>query len=256
MKEKTQKRSFCEWARQEYRITKLLFRSTPSIAVAIFVVTVVVMNLMANKTIYRNDWLVLNGGVLVSWIPFLTMDILTKHFGARAANRLSILAIFVNLFCCLIFYLVSIIESNPAFDSIFHGTWFILIGSTIAFVLSAITNNYSNELIGRLFKKNPDGRFAYFVRAYVSTLVGQIIDNLMFAMPTFMLFAPIVWGPEYGWTFVQCLMCSVLCALFELVIEGLFTPIGYRINKKWKEEKVGEEYLELVNEGKQAWRED
>ena len=145
---------------------------------------------------------------------------------------------------------------NPAFDSIFHGTWFILIGSTIAFIVSAITNNYSNEFVGKLFKKNPDGKFAYFVRTYVSTFVGQVIDNLMFVVPTYMLFAPFFWGPEYGWTFLQCLTCSILCAIVELVIEAIFTPIGYKINRKWKEEKVGEEYLELISEGVGIWKED
>ena len=251
-----QKHSFCEWVKKEYNITKLLFRSTPSIAVALFVVSVVVMNLMANKIILNVSWIALNGGVLISWIPFLVMDILTKHFGAKAANKLSFLAILVNLFCCLVFYVVSIIGTNPAFDSIFHGTWFILIGSTIAFVLSALTNNYSNEFVGKLFKKNPDGKLAYVVRTYISTFVGQVIDNLAFVIPTYMLFAPIFWGNEFGWTFVQCLTASVFCAILEFVLEAIFAPIGYRINRRWKEERVGAEYLEFVNEGGAACRED
>lgn len=235
---------FRHWVIEEYKQTKLLFRSIPSLAVAIFVVAVVCMNLMANKIIFNEPWLALNGGVLISWIPFLTMDIITKHFGAKAANRLSILAIIVNLSCCLIFYIVSIIGVNEAFDQIFHGTWFILIGSTIAFILSALTNNYSNEAVGKLFKKNPDGRLAYITRTYISTFIGQVIDNLAFVVPTYMLFAPIFWGEQFGWTFLQCFTCSVSCAIFEFIIEAVFAPVGYHINKKWKEERVGEEYLE------------
>lgn len=235
------KHPICDWVVKEYNITKLLFRAIPSLAVAIFVVAVVVMNLMASKIILNVEWLALNGGVLISWIPFLTMDIITKHFGAKAANRLSILAIFVNLFCCLIFYIVSIIGVNEAFDSVFHGTWFILIGSTIAFILSAVTNNYSNEFVGKLFIKNPDGKLAYITRTYISTFIGQIIDNLAFVLPTYMLFAPIYWG--IGWTFLQCFMCALLCAIAEFIIEAIFSPIGYRINKRWKEEDVGKDYL-------------
>ena len=237
--------SFCGWMKKEYYITKLLFRSIPSLAVAIFIVSVVVMNLMANKIILNVSWLALNGGVLISWIPFLTMDIVTKHFGAKAANRLSLLAIIVNLLCCLIFYIVSIIGVNEAFDSIFHGVWFIYLGSTIAFILSAITNNNTNEYVGKLFKKNPNGKLAYIARTYISTFLGQIIDNLMFVLPTYMLFAPLVWG--FGWTFLQCFMCSLLCAVLEFILEALFSPIGYRINKAWREEKVGEIYLSEVN---------
>ena len=248
---KKTRRSFKKWISDEHKITKTLFRATPSLAVALFCVSVVVMNLMANKVILSLEWIALNGGMFASWIPFLVMDILTKHFGAKAANRLSILAICVNLVCCLIFYIVSLIGVNEAFDKIFHGTWFILIGSTIAFILSAITNNYSNEIVGKMFKKNPDGKFAYIIRTYVSTFIGQVIDNLMFILPTYMLFAPIFWGKEYGWTFLQCLMCSVTGAILEMLIEFIFAPIGYRINKKWKEEKVGEEYFNLINEIKE-----
>lgn len=248
MKESKKRRSFCEWAKFEYRITKVLFRSIPSIAVAIFVLTVVLMNLMANKIILKLDWIALNGGVLISWIPFLTMDMITKHFGARAANRLSLLAIAINLLCCLIFFIVSIIGVNEAFDSIFRGTWFILIGSTIAFILSAITNNYSNEAVGRLFKKNPNGMFAFIVRAYISTFIGQVIDNLAFVLPTYMLFARIFWGEEFAWTFLQCLSCSVLCAIVELAIEAIFAPIGYRINEGWREDGVGAAYFQMLEE--------
>ena len=206
------------------------------------------MNLMANKVILKVEWVAFNGGVLISWIPFLIMDTITKHFGARAANRLSIIAIITNLFCCFIFYIVSIIGVNETFDSIFRGTWFILIGSTIAFILSAITNNYFNEFVGKLFKKNPDGKIAYVTRTYISTFIGQIIDNLAFVLPTYMLFAPIFWGPEYGWSFLQCFMCSLFCAIAEFIFEAVFSPIGYQINKMWKKEELGKEYFDFLKE--------
>lgn len=236
--------------KDEYKEAFMLFRSIPSLAVAIFVVSVVVMNLMANKIILNTEWIALGGGVLVSWIPFLVMDIVTKHFGPKAANRLSLLAIVVNLSCCLIFYVVTLIGDNEAFDSIFSSTWFILIGSTIAFILSAITNNYSNEFVGKLFKKNPNGKFAYIVRTYVSTLIGQFVDNLAFILPTYMLFAPLIWGPEYGWTFLQCAMCSLTGAVAELILEAIFAPIGYKINQKWIREKIGENYFKNYNQQK------
>ncbi len=248
MEESKKRRSFCEWVKYQHQLTKILLRAIPSILVAIFVLAVVVMNLMANKVILYVDWIALNGGILVSWIPFLIMDITTKHFGAKAANKLSYIAIVSNLFCCLIFYIVSLIGVNEAFDSIFRGTWFILVGSTIAFILSAITNNYSNEWVGKLFKKNPNGKLAYITRTYISTFLGQVIDNLAFVIPTYMLFAPIFWGQEFGWTFVQCLTCSVFCAVLEFVLEGIFSPLGYLINKRWQKENLGEEYFKFLEE--------
>ena len=230
-----------------WKDTKSLFRSIPSAVTALFVISVVTMNLLANKTIYQGTYLAIDGGILVSWLSFLCMDITVKHFGLKAANKLSIFAICVNLLCCLIFFVVSVIPTPTndytAFNSIFKGTWFILLSSTIAFLASALLNNFLNWTIGRLFKNNPDGKLAFITRTYISTFIGQFFDNFIFALLTFMLFAPIFWD-GFSWTFVQCLTCSILGAFLELFMEVVFSPIGYHVCKKWREEKVGETYIE------------
>ena len=225
--------------------TKSLFRAIPSTVTALFVISVVTMNLLANKTIYQDQYVALDGGILVSWLSFLCMDITVKHFGLKAANKLSIFAICVNLLCCLIFYVVSVIPTSydySAFNGIFGGTWFILLSSTIAFISSALLNNFLNFIIGLSFKKNPDGKLAFFTRTYVSTFVGQFFDNLVFSLLTFMLFAPIFWN-GFSWTFIQCLTCSLIGASLELFMEVVFSPFGYWVCKKWKQENVGEAYL-------------
>lgn len=139
-------------------------------------------------------------------------------------------------------------DDYTAFDNIFGGTWFILFGSTIAFIASAGINNSLNWTIGKGFRKNPDGKLAYAVRTYISTFIGQFCDNLIFAIIVFMFFAPIYWD-GFCWTFIQCVMCSLTGAVAELIMEIVFSPIGYRITKKWKQESVGKEYFEFVGGG-------
>lgn len=227
---------------------KLLMRSIPSIVVALFILSVVTMNLLANKTIVNLEWLALDGGLLVSWLSFLTMDIVTKHFGPKASNCLNIFSIVVNLFCSLVFYLVSIIPTSDdysGFNTIFGGTWFILLSSTIAFLVSGFLNNFLNFFVGKAFVNNPDGRLAFFTRAYVSTFVAQFVDNLIFSLLTFMVFAPIFWD-GFSWTFLQCVTCALTGAICELLCEVIFSPIGYRVSDKWKKENVGKEYFEFV----------
>ena len=230
---------------------KLLLRSIPATVVTLFVVSVICMNLLANKTLIQLDWIALDGGILISWLSFMCMDIITKHFGPKAANRISILAAGINLLTCLIFFVASIIPSTAddytAFNGIFGGTWFILLGSTIAFLASAVINNTMNWMIGKSFRKNPDGKLAYATRTYVSTFIGQFMDNLIFAVIVFMFFAPIFWD-GFCWTFIQCVMCSLTGALAELVMEIVFSPIGYKITKKWQAESVGKEYFEFVGQ--------
>ena len=238
-----------EWVKREREETQILLRCIPATTVSLFVVSVVCMNLLANKTLFQNTYLALDGGFLISWLSFMCMDMITKYFGPKASNRIAILASVINLLTCAIFYIVSIIPSNAddytALDEIFGGTWFILLGSTIAFLVSASINNFLNWTIGKAFHKNPDGKLAYATQAYVSTFVGQFFDNLIFSLIVFAGFAPIFWD-GFHWTVLQCTTCALTGAVAELVMEILFSPIGFRLVTKWKQLKVGQEYLDYV----------
>ena len=110
-------------------------------------------------------------------------------------------------------------------------------------------NNFLNFLIGKIFKKNPDGKLAYIAQSYISTFVGQFLDNLIFSVIVFMIFAPIYWD-GFCWTFIQCAMCALTGAVIELILEIIFSPIGYKIVSKWKKEKVGKEYIDHINGGR------
>ena len=235
---------------REYREYKLLLRSIPAVVVSLFVVSVICMNLLANKTLLQLDWIALDGGILISWLSFMCMDMITKHFGPKASNSISLLAAAINLLTCLIFFVASAIPSNAndytVFDGIFGGTWFILLGSTVAFLSSALINNSLNWLVGKCFRKNPDGRLAYSVRSYVSTFIGQFFDNFIFSIIVFVFFAPIFWD-GFHWTVLQCATCALTGAVAELIMEIAFSPLGYKITRRWQKEKVGKEYLDHIN---------
>jgi uncharacterized integral membrane protein (TIGR00697 family) len=238
--------------RQEFA---LLMRSIPAAVVTLFVVSVVSMNLLANKTLLQLEWIALDGGILISWLSFMCMDIITKHFGPKASNRISILAAAINLLTCMIFFVASAIPSNAgdysAFDGIFGGTWFILLGSTVAFLASAVINNTLNFMISRAFQRHPDGKLAYATSTYISTFIGQFLDNFIFSLIVFTVFAPIFWD-GFSWTVLQCATCALCGAVAELIMEIAFSPIGYRITRRWKQEAVGKPYLDYVGRSDNA----
>ena len=245
--------AFTAWAKREWEETEILLRCIPATVVSLFVVSVICMNLLANKTLFQSDWIALDGGILVSWLSFMCMDIITKYFGPKASNKIAILASGINVITCLIFYIASIIPSNAndytALNTILGGTWFILLGSTIAFIVSAFINNFLNWFIGTLFRNNPDGKMAYAVATYVSTCTGQFMDNLIFSLIVFVGFAPIFWD-GFHWTVLQCVTCALTGAVAELIMEIVFSPFGYRIVTKWKKHQVGQEYIMYMKSGK------
>lgn len=237
-----------KFIKRELEDYKHLLRAIPSLTVSLFIVSVILMNLLANKEIYTGlNWLALDCGLLVSWLSFLSMDVITKRFGAKASTKISILAIGVNLLVCLMLFLISNIQGNwgefytygensvvnSAINGTFGGTWYVLMGSTIALLLSSATNNILNSAIGKILKS--DTFKAYAIRCYVSTMIGQFLDNLIFSL--------IVSHHFFGWSLLQCVTCSLTGSIVELLCEVVFSPVGYRICKGWEAENVGKEYL-------------
>lgn len=213
-------------AAEEFR---LLLRSVPTVTFSLFITAVFSMNLLANKSISLPvEWLALDCGMIVSWFTFLVLDILTKHFGPKAATQLSIFATLLNLGFCSVFYLVSVIPGtwsqsyipgseaviNNALDSTLGGTWYIILGSTVAFTLSAFVNNFLNFFVGKAFRKKPDGMTAYLCRSYVSTALAQFTDNFTFSFLVSRVF--------FGWTLTQCVTCSLIGMAAELICECVF----------------------------------
>lgn len=214
---------------------RILLQTVPPLIAALFILSVVGMNLLANKSIDTGvEWLALDCGILLSWMTFLSMDVLTHCYGPRAATGMSFVALGINLMMALVFFLASRIPGvwaesfadgsedviNAALNNTFGGTWFVLLGSSAAFAVSAAVNNFLNHAIGRRLR--PGGGFGAFAfRAYVSTFLAQFTDNLVFALLVSKLF--------FGWSLVQCLTCALTGAVLELLFEVVFSPLGYRI---------------------------
>ena len=238
-------------ASKELHDYKVLLRNVPSLVVVAFVMSAVLMNLMANKIIWQHGpYLAADGGILLSWLVFLVMDVTTKHFGARAAIKLNVLAVIINIMCVLLFSFIAWLPGNgedfSAFNSVFSSTWFVVLGSTVAFLVSGIVNAVLNHLVGKLFIKNPNTQFAFLCRSYVSTFFAQWIDNFIFSAIVFVIFAPIYWG--FGYTIWLAIGSGALGAVIELLVEVVFGPLGYKIVTRWQEEDIGSEYIELHKE--------
>lgn len=210
----------------------------PAIILSLLVLSVVGMNLLANKSINTGlDWLALDCGILLSWLTFLCMDVLTHCFGPRTATAMSIVALAANLLMAFILWLASIIPGvwgesfvegseqiiNTALNNTVGGTWFIILGSSIAFAVSSVVNNFLNWGIGTRLAGNLGFR-AFALRSYVSTMIAQFTDNLVFAL--------LVSHTFFGWTLLQCVTCALTGALLELLFEVFFSPVGYAISRR------------------------
>ena len=232
---------------------KILMKNVPPLMFTFFVMSIIGMNLLANKSLDTGlSWLALDCGFLLSWAAFLTMDIMTKRFGPKAATQISIIALLINLAFAGLMYIGSLVpgtwgeayiagheaQINSALNNTFGGTWYIILGSSVAFLASAFLNNFLNWKIGYFFRNMPDTFRVFAARAYISTFIAQFADNFIFALIVSRIF--------FHWSMLQCTTCAITGAVAELLCEIIFSPVGYNVSKKWQKEKVGQEYIDFI----------
>ena len=151
--------------KQEWLELRELISKVNPLIMTFFVLSVVLMNLLANKSIDLswvpgNDgdypWLALDCGLFVSWLAFFSMDNIVKRFGPKASTKMTIVAVFINLVVCGVLLFAGTVQGewgaayeytgqiNEALDSTIAGTWYILLGSTIAFITSAVVHGVTS----------------------------------------------------------------------------------------------------------------
>lgn len=213
-----------------------------------------------------NFWLVQDAGIIVSWIGFLAGDLLVKAFGSKNAIRINITGLALSLFVSLLLIGVArvpgqwspiwndslnpsiVLEGvdptatgeakiiNGALNEVIGNVWYVILGSAAATFVGILVNNITQGiLLKKMIKKHGDRYFGYFMAAGASTVFGQVIDNIVFAV--------LVGMPFFGWSLFSVLMCSLLGGLVELVAEMIFTPLTYKISQNWAKNKIGQDWM-------------
>lgn len=221
------------------------FKRVPAWLIALSAVTTVLMNLLANKTLYSDGmYLSIDCGLMVSWVMFLVMDIATQRYGGKASFAITIFDVFVALAMSGIMVGVAAIPESPvsgwfqtdeaafAMNGLIGNNYLVILTSLFAFICSSGVDILSNVTFGRLFnklktfegetnKRTFKGFIIYFVRAYGSTFLSQLTDNLVFQMIAYPLLFTIPCTP------LSIFLGATLAALVELVAEFAFAPVGY-----------------------------
>lgn len=234
-----------EKIKNDWKELKELIGKVNPLLMTFFVLSVVSMNILANKSIDLSwvpfnsgnyPWLALDCGILVSWLAFFAMDNIVRRFGPKASTQMTLIAVFINLVICAVFLLAGNINGfwgesyvevggdiiNNALDNTISGTWYVLMGSTIAFISSAIVHGLTSHTISKLFK-DKEGLKTYAICSFFATSLGQFVDNLLFALIVSLNF--------FGWNLLQCVMCALTGMFVEFLLSVIFVPIGHKIYK-------------------------
>lgn len=202
--------------------------------ISVFFVSVLLISNVASTKIIDFKWFTFDGGTLLFPLSYIFGDILTEVYGYKRSRSVIWLGFFMALLMSLIFIIVGVLPSAPdwnnqnAYDLILGLTPRIVIASLIAYSCG----EFSNSFILAKMKIWTKGKMLW-ARTIGSTLVGELIDSVIFIMIAFVGVLP------------NSLLLTLIISnyIFKTLIEVVFTPITYKIVAFLKK-KENEDYYD------------
>lgn len=195
-----------------------------AVIVALYTTFTVIQNLFEMKTLGTADFAVGGGGIMLSWATFMLMDISTELLGKKKTMWIYTFAGLTNLLIVLLAQIVIAIpgtypEQNDAFRQIFSNGVRTVFASFAAFWVGNFVNMHIMLKMKELDKSG--SRFMLFLRALLSTVFGQFVDNAFFAT---LAFAPIGLS-VFEMTWKDIMTSSLMGVLNETIIETVWMPV-------------------------------
>ena len=196
-----------------------------SAIITIYVVGCFLQNILAVKTFSVFGLPLTTGGTLISWIVFACMDIITELCGKKTAIKIFTATMLGNILWNMICQIAIAFPGTNQFVSecyaVVLGTgWRITIASAAAFWIG---NYINSSIMNRMRYEHGDNK--YCLRAVVSTVFGQAVDNLLFYI---IAFSPLgVNAVEMEWKSIFTV--AILTTALETALETVLSLVTKRI---------------------------
>jgi uncharacterized integral membrane protein (TIGR00697 family) len=202
------------------------------LVMALFVTVLIVSNIASSAKIV--DWgfsvfsvrMAFDAGTLLFPVSYIFGDVLTEVYGYRRSRRV-IWAGFVCLaITALVLWLVRVLPGEAAWEEYAGQEAFVQIlggissgGIVMASLLAYWAGEFSNSYILARLKVSTGGRWLW-MRTIGSTLVGELVDSLLFVLVA-SLFGVFPWE-----IFTSLVLTNYL---FKTAVEALMTPLTYAV---------------------------
>jgi uncharacterized integral membrane protein (TIGR00697 family) len=203
-----------------------------------FVSVLLISNIASSKIVQLgelklgdfNFQMIFDAGTILFPLSYIFGDILTEVYGYKRSRRVIWMGFAANILMALVFWLVISLpaasdqfsqEQGAAFNRALSTNIYIVLGSLVAFWAGEFTNSIT---LAKL-KVATEGRWLW-LRTIGSTLVGQIVDTLLFASIAFGLGGALTGTPMPADAFWMLVVSNYI---FKVGVEVLFTPITYAV---------------------------
>ena len=190
------------------------------LVMASFVTVLLCADLIGPGKIAKIGPIEFGAGVLFFPISYIFGDVLTEVYGYARARRVVWSGFAALAFASFMAAIVVWFPPAPdwphqaAYETVFGGTWRIVLGSLLAFWAGEFCNSY---LLAKM-KVRTDGKYLW-TRTIGSTIVGEGVDSMIFYPVAFLG----IWNIHQ----VFAVMATNYC--IKCGWEALATPITYRV---------------------------
>jgi len=168
--------------------------------------------------------LAFDGGTLLFPLVYVLGDVLTEVYGFKTARRVIWTGFAAMALTALVFFVLGILPPEENWESETGGAAYNAIlggmsygGIVLASLTAYLAGEFSNAAVLSKLKVKMKGRLL-FVRTIGSTLVGELLDTLIFVL---IASAAGVFGWELFWSLV------LTNYILKCGIEALMTPFTY-----------------------------
>lgn len=204
----------------------------------LFVVALVVSNIITSKQVLLPFNITMTGAVFIFPITYILSDLVSEVYGYRWSRLTCYFGFAANLFAALVFSAViqspapSYWQNQEAFQTVLGSTPRVLVASLLAFVIGDFVND---QIFARMKRKYPDSIKGFGARAIFSSLMGELVDSLVFLPLAF-------WGLMPVQTLIIMTLSQVVIKTgYELVILP-FTTIAVKLVSRYENREVEHEY--------------
>ena len=207
------------------------------IITAFFVAVLLISNVASTK-LTTIGGLTLDAGTILFPLTYIFGDILTEVYGYNRARRVIWLGLGTNILMAAIFMIVGVLPASAdwpnqeAYNTILGLAPRIVLASVVAY----IAGEFVNSFILAKMKVAMKGK-KLWMRTIGSTLVGQLLDTLLFATIAF-----------YG-IFPNEVLIAIIISnyIFKVSLEVLLTPVTYAVVNKLKKSEHEDYYDKKTN---------
>ena len=213
-------------------------RGNYDVVVAVFVGLLLISNVGATKLIeLGTSWevggfpvlpIITDGGAFLFPLTYVLGDVLAEVYGLRRARRAIAVGFVMSAVMSLTFLAVA--AAPPASDWPNQVAWETVLGFVPRIVLASLLGYAAGQLLNAwvvVRLKRHFGERSLWVRLVTSTVVGELVDTVIFCTVAFGPLGAFLGGGSIP--LPQLLNYIVVGFVYKVLVEVLLLPVTYRV---------------------------